>query len=1009
MKIQYRVIVLALAFALVAWVGAAVVDQLLLHEGTFLKLLIGTVPRQVYARLFASCSMLLFGAIIARFIAQRDEARARAEHLNAVLRAIRNVNQLISHVRDRQSLIRGACQRLAAARSYLDCWMVLFDEQGRPDLVAQHGLDAVWPALEERLRRDELPGCAREALGKPGLVAMEDAVASRDGLPAPKAPGRAAALSVCLIDEGKVYGLLTVSAPKPVAQDPEEASLLAEVARDIGFALRSIDLEQERQRGEQALRESEARYRTLFEAFTDGIFLETPDGRLLDCNATACAMYGYTREEMLQRSVVDLVPDEVAARLPEIAAQEAAKGTLLVQIAAKRRDGSVFPVEVSTRRVRLHEREIVIAHVHDITNRKRAEKVLQESEERFRKIFEESPLGMVLASVGNMRIVQANPAICRMSGYTLEELARLTVRDITHPDDRGDEAETMGELLAGTVQSLRTEKRCITKEGAVLWISQTSALMRDPGGAPLYGLGIIEDITARKESEARLALLNTAVEQAAEVVIVTEPTSEAVVEYVNPAFERILGYSRQEVLGRPIHAFTGGEGDGREARRAIGRAQAAGRVWRGSFPFRRKDGTMCEFEASISPVLDDRGQPAHAVSILNDVTEKHALEQRYLQAQKMEAVGRLAGGVAHDFNNLLTVINGYSQLVMTGLEATDPLRKDVEQIRQAGERATNLTRQLLAFSRRQVPEMRVLNLNGVLEGMGKMRRRIIGEDVALELKLAPDLGHVKADPGQVEQVVVNLAVNARDAMLQGGVLTLSTANAELDQEFAATHPGIVPGAYVMFAITDTGHGMTPEVKAHLFEPFFTTKKEGEGTGLGLATVYGIVKQSGGSIYVYSEPGLGTTFKIYLPRVDERLAGQATDLSTGLAGGSETILVVEDQEEVRQLATRMLRRLGYQVLQAANAGEAMALVAGGGQHVDMMLTDVVMPEMSGSALAERLCQVDRSLQVLYMSGYPGDMVVRHAMSEPGFTLIQKPFTIQMLAKRVRAVLDGRTKP
>ena len=419
---------------------------------------------------------------------------------------------------------------------------------------------------------------------------------------------------------------------------------------------------------------------------------------------------------------------------------------------------------------------------------------------------------------------------------------------------------------------------------------------------------------------------------------------------------------------------------------------------------RARDGRPRVFLNNVVGFIEE-GRLVRVWGTQRDVSEQRHLEEQFRQSQKMEAVGQLAGGIAHDFNNLLTAILGNTQLLLRDLPPGDAKRSDVEEIRKASERAASLTRQLLAYSRRQMLQPEVLDLNGVVAEMDKMLRRLIGEHIALVTVLAPELGRVRADPNQLEQVLVNLAVNARDAMPDGGKLTIETSNVELDASFAQAHLGSVPGSYAMVAVTDTGAGMDATVRAHLFEPFFTTKEVGKGTGLGLATVYGIVKQSDGYISVYSEIGRGTSFKIYLPRLDVPAPIQPSQPKDGDDRGTETILVVEDEPAVLSLSRRALEAQGYVVLAASDASDAMRVVERHGGTIHLLLTDVVMPGLSGPELADQLFARRPGIRVLYMSGYPGDAVVQHGALPHGSSFLQKPFSPDGLARKVRDVLDA----
>ncbi len=475
---------------------------------------------------------------------------------------------------------------------------------------------------------------------------------------------------------------------------------------------------------------------------------------------------------------------------------------------------------------------------------------------------------------------------------------------------------------------------------------------------------------------------------------------------MNAAVVRILGYdSAADVLQldmtRDVYA------DPAERQRLLDQNAWTDREYdEVEATWRRKDGSLLNVQLTVRAVRNAAQQVECYETFVRDVTEQRRLQQQLVQAQKMEAVGRLAGGIAHDFNNLLTVITSYSELLLGDLAPNDPNREDVEEVRKAAEGAASLTRQLLAFSRQQVLEPRVVQLNVVVDGLRKMLQRVIGEDVEFTTTLAPDLHAVRADVGQLEQVLMNLAVNARDAMPTGGKLTIETANVELDADYTWKHHSAVAGHFAMLAVSDTGVGMDEATKARIFEPFFTTKGPGKGTGLGLATVYGIVKQSGGFIWVYSEPGHGTSFKIYLPPVDEPVDQAAVSpAATGVPGGTETVLVVEDSAAVRAVTRQVLQRQGYTILEAPNGAAALHVAARHHGPIHLLLTDVVMPALSGRPLAERLAQLRPETQVLYTSGYTDDSIVRHGILELGIAYLQKPFTPDSLARKVRDVLDS----
>jgi len=505
-----------------------------------------------------------------------------------------------------------------------------------------------------------------------------------------------------------------------------------------------------------------------------------------------------------------------------------------------------------------------------------------------------------------------------------------------------------------------------------------------------------------RQSEARY---RTLVDGVRDVIFALAP--DGTIASLNPAFETITGFPRDEWLGRPFEQLVHSDDLPLALELLSGVARGEPRPVN-QFRIRTRKGDYRMGEFAATPQYRE-GQLASILGIGRDVTERLSLEQQLRQAQKMEAVGRLAGGVAHDFNNILTAITGYADLLLEDLGTTDRRRDDIAEIRKAAERAAGLTRQLLAFSRQQVMQVRVLDLNDVVADTQNMLGRLLGEDIALVTHLDPALGAVKADPGQLEQVIMNLAVNARDAMPGGGKLTIETANAELDDTYVREHFPARPGSYVMLAVSDTGTGMSDEVQSHLFEPFFTTKEKGKGTGLGLATVYGIVKQSGGYIWVYTEPGHGTTFKIYLPRVAGAPAQRASGPKASPVGaGTETVLLAEDEAAVRAVARHALERQGYTVLEASSGEAALDLAERHSGRIHLLLTDVIMPGMNGRALALRLSELRPDLRVVYMSGYTEEAITRHGVLEPGLTYVQKPFTPEGLARKVREVLDRQEK-
>jgi len=586
-----------------------------------------------------------------------------------------------------------------------------------------------------------------------------------------------------------------------------------------------------------------------------------------------------------------------------------------------------------------------------------------------------------------------------LMGYTAAEILEdpgLWFERI-HADDA---EELLAALEAGCPSGpTRHEYRHRHANGEWRWVLQETRCIRDEAGEPEEVVGSLIDVSARRQADEERGLLLRSIEQATDIILIATPEGEIL--YVNPAFTRITGYTSEEISGRNVKQLHGegrSESDYDTARATIDR----GEPWMGRMLFRRKDGRMRELEGTVSPIREGTGQVINVVAVLRDVSYEGEMEEQVRQAQKMEAVGRLAGGVAHEFNNLLTAIGGHADLLLEESPEPDPRRRRIEHIMKATARAGSLTRQLLAFSRRQVMDPRELDLNLCVSELEAVLERLVGEEIELLCLLEPELGRVKADPGQIEQVLLNLALNAREAMPDGGMLTIETTNVVLEDRQSSGALPVPPGRYVQVSVSDTGRGMDAETRERIFEPFFTTKEDGRVSGLGLSTAYGVINQSRGGIWVYSEPEIGTTFKIYLPRIESVTAPAARP---DLPGGDETILLVEDERLVRNLTREMLQARGYTVIDAAGGAEALALLAATGEHVRLLLTDVVMPEMSGPELAVELGGKRPDIRVLFMSGYTDTAIVRRGVIDRGTPLLEKPFSQVTLAKRVRQALDA----
>jgi two-component system cell cycle sensor histidine kinase/response regulator CckA len=627
-------------------------------------------------------------------------------------------------------------------------------------------------------------------------------------------------------------------------------------------------------------------------------------------------------------------------------------------------------------------------------------------EERYRLLFDRNPMPMWAYDEETLRFLAVNEAAVLQYGYSSEEFLAMTQDDIRPPQDVTQPRRQVRRADESLQESPGWRHR--RKNGSIIRVDIVTHSVRFEGRRARIVLAT--DVTARELAKAALnesnGILRAVVDDSPLPIISFLPN--LIVNRWNSAAAALFGTSADDAIGKSLLAIIPEE-KRREFADLRHRLEAGEVITNFETQRKRSDGSVRDVHESLCALHDTHGDVTGFVGIYSDQTERKSLESQYRQAQKMEAVGQLAGGVAHDFNNLLTVIISYSQMLLTDIGESSPSRADVQEIKRAAERAALLTKQLLAFSRQQVLRPQVLDLNLVIGDLEQMLRRLLREDITIVLSLEPALGSVAADPGQVEQIIMNLAVNARDAMPNGGRLAIETANVVFESPYLlrASESPLEAGAYVMIAVSDNGSGMSPEVQARVFEPFFTTKRLHEGTGLGLSTVYGIVKQSGGHLAMYSEPEHGTIFKIYLPRVGSVADAQTRDESAALpaTGGGETILMVEDDDALRTVACRALVQCGYTVLEASNGQAALRMCASHNGNVDLVVTDMVMPEMSGAELAECIAMNLPEVKVLLMSGYTRDEAARRGIASERYSFLEKPFTPAKLAARVRELLDG----
>jgi PAS domain S-box-containing protein len=752
-------------------------------------------------------------------------------------------------------------------------------------------------------------------------------------------------------------------------------------------------------------RESDERYAKLFELVSDALFLiDKETGSILEVNAAAELMYGYSREELLTKRNVDLSaqPDETRRATRE------ERATIPVRLHRKK-DGTIFPVEITASHFTWRGRPVHMAAIRDITGRMKAQEALKESEEKFRLAFQTSPDAINLNRLSDGLFFDINEGFTRLTGYTREDTLGKTSTALNIWKDSGDRDRLVQALSEqGFVRNFEAEFR--TKDGRIGTGLMSAHILCI--GKEDYILSVTREITERKLMERRLHES----EEKLRLFIEHAPASIAMLDrdmryvFASRRWLTDFGLAEEDIIGRShFEVFP----EQREHWQAICRSCLYGATWRcdeDTLP--RKHGGVEWIRWESRPWYEKDGAIGGIVIMSELITDRKLaeeqrvkLQEQLLQAQKMESVGRLAGGVAHDFNNMLGVIIGHVGLALEHTRPEDPTLHHLREIQKAAERSAELTRQLLAFARRQTVSPKILDLNDTVGGLLKMFRRLIGEDIELAWMPGHGLWNVRVDPSQIDQLLVNLTVNARDAIAGVGRISIVTANAGFNDLRDIDHPDFTPGEYVLMTVSDNGAGMSKEVLEHIFEPFFTTKEVGLGTGLGLATVYGIVRQNEGFIQVHSEPGCGSTFRIYLPR----FTGEASDslqqnLSTPIPGGTETVLVVEDDPSILRITKSILERLGYTPLTAERAEEALRLAREHPGDIHLLVTDVVMPEMNGRELARHLSALRPAMKCLYMSGYTTNVIAHHGVIDEGVSFIQKPFSVNQLAEKVREVLD-----
>lgn len=759
-------------------------------------------------------------------------------------------------------------------------------------------------------------------------------------------------------------------------------------------------------RAEIVLARDKDYYQSLFTDNRSVMLLIDPDtADIVDANPAACQFYGYSLDEITRKKISDintLSKAEVHAEMERARTDARNFFRFKHQLA----DGTIRDVEVYSGPVTVNNKQLLYSIIHDVTEQRRATEALERTTHLARSVLYATHEG-IYGLKPNGEIMFINEAAMKMTGWQEDEIVgRLHHELVHHSNVDGtpyptEKCPVYDTIRTGKIRYVRNEVFW-RKDGTYFPVAYTSTPITEDDKI-IGAVVTFRDITREQAAEITRVRLETAIEQSAESIFITDPMGT--IEYVNPAFERITGYTYHEAVGQNPRILKSGEHD-LAFYENLWDTITAGRTWYGQFTNKRKDGSLYQEDAAISPVFDETGKIINFVAVKRDITEQVNLENQLRQSQKMEALGRLVGEVAHDFNNILTAVNGFAELLHARLhDATN--RQYAASIAASGQRAANLIRQLMAFSRKQVSRPETVNAGTQIEDMAPMLSRVLPENISLKISAAENLDYISIDPTQLEQIILNLVVNARDAMPRGGSIVIRTENVTLDDTYVAAHLGASPGDHVRISVADTGMGIPSEIKDKIFEPFFTTKSQGKGTGLGLSTVFGIVKQHNGNIWVYSEPGKGTEFKLYFPTVDNTAAAETATADTAdafSAPAGEIVLLVEDNDTVRLLAEDILTFSGYKVISALSAEDALA--AGPFNTVDVLLTDVVLPGKNGKELADILTERYPQMAVVFMSGYSRDILSEQGIIGKDIYLVEKPFSATALQATVAAALVNR---